>query len=390
MSSPGLAERAAARSFELKASCPHTRARLGTLTLAHATVETPAFMPVGTVATIKTLSTEEVAQMGFQLVLANTYHLHLRPGDDLIRDHGGLHRFMAWPRAILTDSGGYQVFSLKNITKITEDGVKFSSHLDGKKIFLTPELSMQIQANLGSDIFMAFDECIPYPSEEAYVKLATERSFRWTKRSIEEFRRLSPPSRLFFGIVQGGMLETWRRWSAQRIIELEPDGLAIGGLSVGEPTDLMAEVLDHPTPLLPADRPRYLMGVGTPVDIARAVSQGIDMMDCVLPTRLARHAHIYSSQGRLNLLNAKHKKDSGPLDPACACSCCRTVSRAYLHHLFRSRELLGPRLATLHNLTYYAHLMQRIRQAIAAGTLPALISELEALYASATPAGDTA
>lgn len=379
----------APKPFELRMTCPHTRARRGTLTLAHAVVETPTFMPVGTVATVKTLESREVQEMGFQLILANTYHLHLRPGDDLIHKLGGLHKFMDWPRAILTDSGGYQVFSLKNITKITEEGVKFSSHLDGKKIHLTPELSMRIQNNLGSDIFMAFDECIPYPSEDAYVKAATERSFRWTKRSIEEFRRLKPPQRYFFGIVQGGMSETHRRWSAARIIELEPDGLAIGGLSVGEPKDLMAEVLDYTTPLLPADRPRYLMGVGTPVDVIRAVAQGVDMMDCVLPTRLARHGHIYTSVGRLNLFNARHRSDPGPLDPACTCSTCRTVSRAYLHHLFRSRELLGPRMATLHNLTYYAHLMQRIRQAIPAGTLPALVSELEALYAGTPTAGDT-
>jgi queuine tRNA-ribosyltransferase len=377
----------AVRHFRVEATCARTRARLGTLSLAHATVATPVFMPVGTVASIKTLSSREVEDLGFQLILANTYHLHLRPGDELIAQQGGLHKFMAWPKAILTDSGGYQVFSLKNITKISEEGVKFASHLDGKRIMLTPELSMQIQAHLGSDIFMAFDECIPYPSEDAYVKLATERSFRWTKRSIEEFRRLKPPERLFFGIIQGGMIATHRKWSAERVIGLDPDGLAIGGLSVGEPKELMAEVLDHTTPLLPVDRPRYLMGVGTPVDIARAVSQGVDMMDCVLPTRLARHAHVYTSEGRLNLLNARHRTDTGPLDPRCDCPCCRTVTRSYLHHLFRSRELLGPRLATLHNLSYYAHLMQRIRHAIPAGTLPALIAELETLYAP-SPAGD--
>lgn len=378
---------ATVRHFRVDATCARTRARLGTLQLAHATVSTPVFMPVGTVGSIKTLSAREVEDIGFSLILANTYHLHLRPGDDLIARQGGLHRFMAWPKAILTDSGGYQVFSLKNITKISEEGVKFASHLDGKRIDLTPELSMQIQANLGSDVFMAFDECIPYPSEDAYVKLATERSFRWTRRSIEEFRRLDPPGRRFFGIVQGGMIAACREWSAEHVGGLDPDGLAIGGLSVGEPKELMAEVLDHTTPLLPADRPRYLMGVGTPVDIARAVSHGVDMMDCVLPTRLARHAHVYTSEGRLNLLNARHRTDTGPLDPQCACSTCRTITRSYLHHLFRSRELLGPRLATLHNLSYYAHLMQRIRQAIPAGTLPALISELEALYAS-SPAGD--
>jgi queuine tRNA-ribosyltransferase len=376
-----------APAFRIIATCPATRARCGVLSLAHAAVPTPVFMPVGTVGVVKTLTSQDVAGLGFSLVLANTYHLHVRPGDETIARLGGLHRFMSWHGAILTDSGGYQVFSLKGITRISEDGVAFASHLDGRRILLTPERAMAIQANLGSDVQMAFDECIPYPAEEAYVRLATDRSFRWTRRSQEEFRRRAGATAagrsLFFGIVQGGMIERLRRDSARRVVDLEPDGLAIGGLSVGEPKELLAEVLDYIVPLLPRDRPRYLMGVGTPLDVARAVAQGVDMMDCVLPTRLGRHAHVYTSEGRLNLNNAAHRDDAGPLDRACACATCRGASRAYLHHLFRARELTGPRLATLHNLHYYATLMERIREAIPAGGLPDLIAGLERVHGAA-------
>jgi queuine tRNA-ribosyltransferase len=358
--SADLPTRTASPVYMLQSRCPETRARRGHLTL----------------------SKMQVWDMGFGLILANTYHLHLRPGDDLIAKFGGVGRFMSWPGVILTDSGGYQVFSLKSITKITEDGVAFASHVDGTKIMLSPEQSMRIQVNLGSDVVMAFDECIPYPSEPAYVKLATERSFRWTRRSQQEFDRLAGPAQRFFGIVQGGMIENLRRWSAEKICGLNPDGIAIGGLSVGEPKDLMDEVLGYTVPLLPEDRPRYLMGVGTPVDIARAVAAGIDMMDCVLPTRLARHGHVFTSLGRLNLFNARHRSDQGPLDPECSCMTCTTYSRAYIYHLFKAHELLGPRLATLHNLRFYADLMQRIRDAIPQGALPALIGELETTFTS--------
>ena len=393
--------------FRPESFCPSTRARTGVLGLAHAVVRTPVFMPVGTAATVKTLTTQEIQELGYSLILSNTYHLHLRPGDGIVARLGGLHRFMAWPGAILTDSGGYQVFSLKSITRITEEGVLFSSHLDGAKISLTPEISARIQGNLGSDIVMAFDECIPYPAEDAYVRLATERSFRWTRRSKLEFDRIStspdspfarawttapspsersmirpnapsgPIRPLFFGIVQGGMIENLRKSSAEWVTGLDPDGLAIGGLSVGEPKVLMEEVLSYTVPLLPPHRPRYLMGVGTPLDLARGVSQGIDMFDCVLPTRLARHAHVFTSAGRLNLQNACHRTDSGPLDESCDCFTCRNYSRAYLHHLFKAKEFLGPRLATCHNLKYYAQLMQQIREAIPVGALPDLIRRLE-------------
>ncbi|MBI4863535.1 MAG: tRNA guanosine(34) transglycosylase Tgt, partial [Candidatus Riflebacteria bacterium] len=313
--------------------------------------------------------------------------LHLRPGDETVAKLGGIHRFMSWPGSILTDSGGYQVFPLKTISRLTEEGVRFASHLDGRKIMLTTERSIRIQTNLGSDIVMAFDECIPYPAEEAYVKLATERSFRWTSRSKAEFDRIGLPDRLFFGIVQGGMVESARRMSAAAIVDLDPQGLAIGGLSVGESKELMAEVLDRTVPLLPQGKPRYLMGVGAPVDVVRAVCQGVDMFDCVLPTRVARHAHAFTWDGKVNLLNARHREDDRPLDPSCRCLACRSYSRAYLHHLFKSRELLGPRLATLHNLRYYAELMQNIRAAIPGGALPELVKRVERAYGPGSEAG---
>jgi queuine tRNA-ribosyltransferase len=361
-------------------------------------------MPVGTAGTVKTMTSAELEELGFKLVLANTYHLHLRPGDELVRELGGLHRFMGWSGAILTDSGGYQVFSLSTLRTVSEEGVAFRSHIDGRPLLLTPELSVDVQKNLGSDVVMAFDECIPYPAERSFVKLATERSLRWTARSHRRFAepasRVSsrggagtpygagahgdaplpgagPGGALFFGIVQGGMMSDLRRFSAEGVGALDPAGFAIGGLSVGEPRDLFFEVLAQTVPLLPDDRPRYLMGVGTPRDLVRAAALGIDMFDCVMPTRLARHGHVFTSEGKANVQNARHRADARPLDPTCTCRVCAVYTRAYIHHLFRAGEALGPRLTTYHNLHVYATLVGRIRAAIAAGAIERLEREVE-------------
>ena len=347
------------------------RARRGTLTCAHGTAQTPVFMNVGTQGAIKgALSTLDLAEIGCQIELSNTYHLHLRPGDKLIQEMGGLHKFMRWDGPILTDSGGFQVFSLASMRKIKEEGVTFASHIDGRKIFMGPEESMQIQANLGSDIAMAFDECVENPAPYDYVKQSCERTLRWLARCKREHDRLNRlpdavnPQQMLFGINQGGTVPDLRVWHMKEIAALDCDGYAIGGLAVGEPTETMYEIIDAVEPHMPQPKPRYLMGVGTPVNILEGVARGIDMFDCVLPARNARHGKLYTWEGALNIKNEKYKTDDRPIDPTCDCPVCRNFSRAYLRHLFAAGEMLAMRLAVLHNLYFYNNLMARIRQAL--------------------------
>ncbi len=339
-------------------------ARRGQLSLAHGTVQTPAFMPVGTYGTVKAMSPAELTEIGFEMVLSNTFHLWLRPGLDVIERFGGLHRFMGWDKPILTDSGGFQVFSLGKLRKITEEGVKFASPINGDKLFLTPEISMQIQRTLNSDIVMIFDECTPYPATEREAADSMRMSLRWAERS--KAAHAGNPNALY-GIVQGGMFEGLRDESARDLIGMDFDGYAIGGLSVGEPKEDMKRILAHTAPQLPADKPRYLMGVGTPSDLVAAVAQGIDQFDCVLPTRNARHGILFTRRGEMRIRNARWKLDTAPIDDECDCHTCRHFSRAYVHHLIRAGEILGARLATLHNLHYYHRLMAEMRAAIEAG-----------------------
>ena len=341
-------------------------ARRGTLELAHGSVETPAFMPVGTYGTVKAMSPAELKEIGAHIVLGNTFHLWLRPGLDVIAAHGGLHRFMGWPGPILTDSGGFQVFSLGAMRKISEEGVKFQSPVNGDACFLTPEESMRIQRVLNSDIVMVFDECTPYPADVTAATVSMELSLRWAERSKREFE--GNPNALF-GIVQGGMHEHLRDRSLQGLTDIGFDGYAIGGLSVGEPKEDMERILAHTAPRLPAGKPRYLMGVGTPEDIVAAVEQGIDMFDCVLPTRNARNGWIYTRQGTIKLRNAQYRDDLRPLDEVCGCYTCRNFTRSYLHHLQKVNEILGARLNTWHNLYYYLELMEGLRGAIGQGRL---------------------
>ena len=343
-------------------------ARRGTLTLAHGTVETPVFMPVGTYGTVKAMAPNELHDIGAQIVLGNTFHLWLRPGLDVIGAHGGLHGFMGWDKPILTDSGGFQVFSLGELRKISEEGVKFSSPINGDKLFMRPEDSMQIQHVLNSDIVMIFDECTPYPADHKQAADSMRLSLRWARRSRDAHDRLGNTNALF-GIVQGGMHEMLRDESLAGLDEIGFDGMAIGGLSVGEPKEDFARILAHTAPRLPTHKPRYLMGVGTPEDLVFAVGQGIDMFDCVMPTRTARNGHLFTRFGDIRIKNAQHKSDTRPLDESCDCYCCRNFSRAYLHHLHRCGEILGARLNTIHNLHYYQTLMHELRDAIAAGTL---------------------
>ena len=347
------------------------RARRGTLTCAHGTAQTPVFMNVGTQGAIKgALSALDLAEIGCQIELSNTYHLHLRPGDKLIQEMGGLHKFMRWDGPILTDSGGFQVFSLASMRKIKEEGVTFASHIDGRKIFMGPEESMQIQANLGSDIAMAFDACVKNPAPYDYVKQSCERTLRWLARCKREHDRLNRlpdavnPQQMLFGINQGGTVPDLRVWHMKEIAALDCDGYAIGGLAVGEPTETMYEIIDAVEPHMPQHKPRYLMGVGTPVNILEGVARGIDMFDCVLPARNARHGKLYTWEGALNIKNEKYKTDDRPIDPTCDCPVCRNFSRAYLRHLFAAGEMLAMRLAVLHNLYFYNNLMARIRQAL--------------------------
>ena len=348
-------------------------ARRGMLTLAHGTVETPVFMPVGTYGSVKAMAPNELVDIGAQIVLGNTFHLWLRPGLDVIRAHGGLHRFMGWDKPILTDSGGFQVFSLGELRKISEDGVKFASPINGDRLFMRPEDSMQIQHVLNSDIVMIFDECTPYPADLKQAAASMRLSLRWARRSRDEHDRLGNANALF-GIVQGGMHENLRDESLEGLNAIGFDGMAIGGLSVGEPKEDFARILAHTAPRLPTSKPRYLMGVGTPEDIVYAVGQGIDMFDCVMPTRNARNGHLFTRWGDIRIKNAIHKNDTRPLDASCDCYCCRNFSRAYLHHLHRCNEILGARLNTLHNLHYYQTLMRELRTAIAAGEFAACVA----------------
>ncbi len=339
-------------------------ARRGTLRLAHGNVETPAFMPVGTYGTVKAMSPAELRDVGAQIVLGNTFHLWLRPGLEVVAAHGGLHRFMGWDGPILTDSGGFQVFSLGALRKISEEGVKFQSPVNGDKCFLSPEESMHIQKVLNSDIAMIFDECTPYPADEKTAGVSMRLSLRWAERSK---RAHEGNANALFGIVQGGMHEHLRDESLTGLTGIGFDGYAIGGLSVGEPKEDMLRILQHTAPQLPQDKPRYLMGVGTPEDIVAAVAQGIDMFDCVMPTRNARNGMLFTRHGDIKIKNAQYRLDPRPLDEQCACYTCRNFTRAYLHHLNRLNEILGARLNTLHNLHYYQELMSGIRAAIAAG-----------------------
>ena len=347
------------------------RAKRGRFTTVHGTVETPLFMNVGTVAAIKGgVSTEDLEELGTQVELSNTYHLHVRTGDETIKKLGGLHKFMSWDRPILTDSGGFQVFSLAELRQIKEEGVSFRSHIDGHRIFMGPEQSMQIQSNLGSTIAMAFDECPNAKADRDYVLPSVERTTRWLKRCIAEMNRLNSlpdtvnPSQLLFGINQGAVYEDIRVEQAREIAELDLPGYAIGGLAVGETHEEMYHILDVTVPCLPEDRPTYLMGVGTPENIVEAVYRGVDFFDCVYPTRNARHGHVYTHYGRLNMMNARFELDEKPLEEGCGCPACRRYSRAYIHHLMKAKEMLGMRLCTLHNLWFYNHLMEEIRAAI--------------------------
>jgi len=353
--------------YELIKECKQSGARLGRLHTPHGVIETPIFMPVGTQATVKAMTPEELKEIESQIILSNTYHLYLRPGHKLIEKAGGLHKFMGWDRPILTDSGGFQVFSLGDLRKITEEGVEFRSHIDGSKHFLSPEKAVEIQNSIGSDIMMVLDECPPPDADREYIRNSLKRTTRWAKRCKEAHENTKVQA--LFGIVQGGMFEDLRRQSASELLELDFPGYAIGGLSVGEPKPLMYEVLDYTVPLLPKHKPRYLMGVGTPDALLEAVIRGMDMFDCVLPTRIARNGTAMTSEGKVIIKNAKHKESFIPLDKECGCYTCKTYTRAYLRHLFKTNEILGLRLMTYHNLYFILHLMKGIRKAISGDRL---------------------
>ena len=353
------------------------KARRGRLHFERGTVETPAFMPVGTYGTVKGMTPEEVAGTGAEILLGNTFHLWLRPGMEIMEKHGDLHDFMNWQAPILTDSGGFQVFSLGDIRKITEEGVTFRSPVNGDKIFLTPEKSMDVQTSLGSDIVMIFDECTPYPATFDEAKISMEMSLRWAKRCRDQFDKVENPNALF-GIIQGGMYESLREVSLKGLTEIGFDGYAIGGLSVGEPKEDMIRIIDHTAPLIPDDKPRYLMGVGKPEDLVEGVRRGIDMFDCVMPTRNARNGHLFVTDGVIKIRNAKHKDDTGPLDPECDCYTCLNYTKAYLHHLDKCNEILGARLNTIHNLRFYQRVMQGLRDAIEQGKLSDFVADFYA------------
>ena len=358
------------------------RAKRAEFRTVHGTVQTPVFMNVGTVAAIKgAVSTEDLEQIGTQIELSNTYHLHVRPGDEIVKKMGGLHRFMSWNRPILTDSGGFQVFSLAGLRQIREEGVTFRSHIDGHRIFMGPEESMQIQSNLASTIAMAFDECPSSMAEREYVQKSVERTTRWLVRCQAKMKELNAredtinPDQLLFGINQGAIFPDIRVEHARRIRELELDGYAVGGLAVGETHEQMYDILDHVVPELPQDRPTYLMGVGTPANIIEGVWRGIDFFDCVYPSRNGRHGHVYTKHGHLNLFNARYETDGRPIDEACDCPACRRYSRAYIRHLLKAKEMLGMRLCVLHNLWFYNHLMEEIRDALDEGRFGAYRKE---------------
>ena len=370
-------------SFEVKKT-DATGARRGRLTTPHGQIETPTFMPVGTAATIKALTHEALEELGASILLANTYHLYLRPGHELIRKLGGLHQFMSWQRAILTDSGGYQVFSLSALRKVTDEGVTFRSHLDGSEHLLTPEKAVEIQLALGSDIAMVLDECIETPAPREKADVALIRTTRWAKQARQHFlasENLHPGVRQWqFGIVQGATFADLRRESARQLLDLDFPGYAVGGLAVGEPHSMTCEMTSEVTAVLPADRPRYLMGVGKPEQLADYVALGIDMMDCVLPTRAARHACLYTSEGRVLIKNARYAADTRPIDPQCSCSVCKRYTRAYLRHLFAAGEITASILATHHNIHFYLDIMRQIREAIEFGNLAKFSAEMQACY----------
>ena len=347
--------------YELIKQCSKTGARAGRLHTPHGVFDTPIFMPVGTQATVKAMSPHELKEMGAGIILSNTYHLFLRPGEGLVKEAGGLHKFMNWDGGILTDSGGFQVFSLGPLRKITEEGVTFRSHIDGSKQFLSPEKATQVQMDLGSDIIMAFDECVPYPADHDYAKKSTERTTRWAERCKEAHTRTD---QALFGIVQGGMYKDLRSMSVRDLVSLDFPGYAVGGLSVGEPKPLMYEILEHTVHQLPYNKPRYLMGVGTPDCLIEGVMHGIDMFDCVFPTRVARNGTVMTSTGRLVVKNAEYAKDFRPIDSECGCYTCRNFSRAYIRHLFKAEEIFALRLLSIHNLYFLINFAKRMRQAI--------------------------
>ncbi len=364
MNSPGR--------FRIEASCEKTGARAGLLETAHGTVKTPVFMPVGTRAAVKAMAPFELKAIGTQVILSNTYHLYLRPGPEVIAQAGGLHRFMGWDRPILTDSGGFQVFSLSDLSEVTDEGVHFQSHLDGSRHFLTPELAVWIQEQLQSDIAMCFDECVPYPCSEKESGRAVDRTIDWAKRCRVAHKR---EGQLLFGIVQGSVFAHQRRRCAESLAEMDFSGYGIGGLSVGEPHENMYEMLDETTTVLPWGKPRYLMGVGYPPNLVEGVARGVDMFDCVLPTRLGRNGTVFTWTGRMNIKNSIYERDFTPIDPKCSCYACRTASRAYIRHLYRSGEILASRLCTWHNLHFLQKLMDLMREAISLGEFESLRQE---------------
>lgn len=355
----------------------HSLARHGKLNVFGFELETPVFMPVGTLATVKFLSPEELKEIGAKIILSNTYHLWLRPGEETIAKAGGIHRFMHYDGPILTDSGGFQVFSLAQRRKISEEGVHFKSHLDGSSLFLSPEKSIQIQEKIGSDIAMSFDECIPYPADYSYVKNSTERTLRWAKRGLAAHKR---EDQALFGIVQGGEFADLRRYCAEELVKMDFDGYSVGGTSVGEDKETCYRMIEYATRYLPENKPRYLMGVGTVNDILEGIERGIDMFDCVLPTRIARHGTLMTSQGRINIKRSIYKEDFTPLDPECDCYCCKHYTRAYLNHLFRCQEGLGMRLLSIHNLRFLIHLVEQARNALQKGCYAQFKKEIYAKY----------
>ncbi|MDI6807871.1 MAG: tRNA guanosine(34) transglycosylase Tgt [Candidatus Eisenbacteria bacterium] len=378
------------RLYKVEAECPQSKARSGVIETTHGPVKTPVFMPVGTQASVKTLSPRDLEECGAEIVLANTYHLYLRPGTEVVRDLGGLHDFMSWKRAILTDSGGFQVFSLSDLRTVRKEGVVFRSHIDGSEHFISPEKAIEAQLDLGADIIMAFDECLPYPSDYPTAKRGTLLTIDWAKRSLDTWKKHSPPHPTLspegegncggnlvqlFGIVQGSTYRDLRKMCAEELVKLDFDGYAIGGLAVGEPKALMWEMVELTEEILPKDKPRYLMGVGFPEDLVEAVRRGVDMFDCVMPTRNARNGTVFTSRGKLVVKNAPYLRDTRPLDEDCDCYTCKNFSRAYLRHLFQTGEMLGPRLATLHSLHFFLSTMRQMRESIAGGRFPAWSKE---------------
>ena len=365
--------------FELQATCPDTGARAGVLHTDHGSVETPVFMPVGTQATVKgILARDLINDLDAKIILANTYHLFLRPGAETVRKLGGLHGFMAWPRAVLTDSGGFQVFSLDSLRKVTEEGVLFHSHLNGDAHMFTPESTIDVQRALGSDIMMVLDECLAYPASHEAARASTERTLRWARSAYSHYRERAEGKQACFPIVQGSMYPDLRRHCAEELLELDADGYAIGGLSVGEPRPLSMEMTEVVAPMLPKDRPRYAMGVGMPEELPEYVARGIDMMDCVLPSRNARNGYLFTSTGKVVIKQAQYKDDGAPVDEKCGCYTCKNFSRAYLRHLFQAGEMSFSTLATLHNLQHYLDIMRQIRQAILVGKFPAYLKAVRA------------